>query len=640
MNLLGGDNLIEGIVQIGRALTKDGNLLDTLIREVPVKDKKDKPLLIMKLNFRNDSLDIDIKEEMDNESVKKYIHVGSVDGPTSPQWFATSKNINYFLTETLYNLTNIDFGDNLNKKIKYVFDNFYIKIDENIKSIKYQYALDMGRYLGKEIDVKNIYSNMKSQGKNDKEITKELSKAFEGYIKEKYDIKLNEVGLYTILIDDIPLCSFKEYQEKVLEAKKAGGQEEDNKLLCFICGSKKNVTSDVSKMKIKYYTTNQIIFASEIDSKNYYKNMSLCQDCLNSIIASEVYMDNNLKTKIGDLTAYIIPHFIYGEPLDKDELDFIVKKINKSFNTAKNLKAIENFEYDMLNFLELKEERTYYVLNFMFVKQSNQSTKVQRFIKDVPPNIFEKIAKASKYSYDIMKKSFYKDNNRIDLLNIYYMMPIKVKKGEVVEYRDILSLYDSIFTQRPVDKLHIIDKFIDGVNVIMLNKEGYNLKTEEICYYILKSNMMIKFLEKLECLKEGKALDTSCLNVKEEIKQYIKDMGYDEQQTAMFLLGILIGEIGNSQYKRYDGNKPILNKLNFNGIDKSKIIRLSNDVYTKLEQEKIRNFNEVLYSDFKKLLDSNMNKWTLNKNENLYYILSGYSYATVKPMLKEVNENE
>ncbi|QCX34102.1 TIGR02556 family CRISPR-associated protein [Caloramator sp. E03] len=632
--------MIEGIVQIGRALTKEGNLLDTLIREVPVKDKKDKPLLIMKLNFKKDSLDIDIKEEMDNESVKKYIHVGSADVPTSPQWFATSKNINYFLTETLYNLTNIDFGDNLNKKIKYVFDNFYIKIDENIKSVKYQYALDMERYLDKELDVKNIYLNMKGQGKNDKEITKELSKAFEVYIKEKYDIKLSEVGLFTILIDGIPLSSFKEYQEKVLEAKKAGGQEEDNNLLCFICGSKNNVTSDVAKMKIKYYTTNQIIFASEIDAKNYYKNMALCQDCLNSIIASEVYMDNNLKTKIGDLTAYIIPHFIYGEPLDKEELDFIVKKINKSLNIAKNLKAIESFEYDMLNFLELKEERTYYVLNFMFVKQSNQSTKIQRFIKDVPPNIFEKIAKASKYSYDVMKKSFYKYNSRIDLLNIYYTIPIKVKKGEVVEYRDILSLYDSIFTQRPVDKLHIIDKFIDGVNVIRLNKEGYNLKTEEICYYILKSNMMIKFLEKLKCLKEGKALDTSCLNVKEEIKQYIKDMGYDEQQTAMFLLGILIGEIGNSQYKRYDGNKPILNKLNFNGIDKSKIIRLSNEVYTKLEQEKIRNFNEVLYSDFKKLLDSNMNKWMLNKNENLYYILSGYSYATAKPMLKEVNENE
>ena len=110
----------------------------------------------------------------------------------------------------------------------------------------------------------------------------------------------------------------------------------------------------------------------------------------------------------------------------------------------------------------------------------------------------------------------------------------------------------------------------------------------------------------------------------------------------MFLLGYLIGEIGNKQYKRVggEGNKPILNKINFNGIDRSKIKRLVNDVFNALNQEKIRAFNEVIFFEMKRLLDSNINNWNLNKDESLFYLLSGYSYATTLPMLKEDGIND
>jgi len=80
--------------------------------------------------------------------------------------------------------------------------------------------------------------------------------------------------------------------------------------------------------------------------------------------------------------------------------------------------------------------------------------------------------------------------------------------------------------------------------------------------------------------------------------------------------------------------------LNFNGIDKSKIIKLANEVYAKLEQEKIRKYHEGTYAEMKRLLDENLKNWRLNKNENLFYILSGYSYATIKTIMKGETENE
>jgi len=117
-------------------------------------------------------------------------------------------------------------------------------------------------------------------------------------------------------------------------------------------------------------------------------------------------------------------------------------------------------------------------------------------------------------------------------------------------------------------------------------------------------------------------------------------MGYNEQQTSLFLLGNIIGAIGNAQYKRSsDGKKPILNKLNFNGMDKSKLVRLSNEIFNKLRQEKILPYNEMIYGKFKELFDKNRDSWNLNKDENLFYILSGYGYCTNKAIMGERKGN-
>ncbi|KXG43094.1 hypothetical protein U473_02925 [Tepidibacillus decaturensis] len=308
------------------------------------------------------------------------------------------------------------------------------------------------------------------------------------------------------------------------------------------------------------------------------------------------------------------------------------------------------FEKDILESLDLRNEESYFLLNFIFYKPSNQATKIQRLIKDISPSIFRRIGeaaiKANKRMREGLNQEFFK--SYVGLQNLYYMIPVKVKQGDVTKYRDLLDLYDALFTGRPIKKQHLIDKFIEAINVKRLDKEGYNLKSDQdkidwtlsIAFYLLNANMLIKFFEFTGCLKEGNPLNISALKVSDGIKTFIEKMNYNEQQSAMFILGYLIGEIGNAQYRRLDGNKPILNKLNFNGIDKTKIVRLTNDVFAKLKQEKIRAFNEVTYFELKRLIDSNIASWKLNKNENLFYLLSGYSFATTQPILKEENKHE
>lgn len=138
-------------------------------------------------------------------------------------------------------------------------------------------------------------------------------------------------------------------------------------------------------------------------------------------------------------------------------------------------------------------------------------------------------------------------------------------------------------------------------------------------------------------------MDDSTLRISDETKAYIKDMGYNDQQTAMFLLGMLVGSIGKKQAGTSEEGtyKPILNKINFAGMDEARIVRLSTDVFNKLRQEKILGEynNESIFNEFCRLFSKERTNWELNKNESLFYLLSGYAYQTMKKKKSE-GEND
>lgn len=642
--------MIEGILQIGEALNKGDNMLNNQILNLqPIK--KNKQLNVLKFDFKlkNNTLNIDIDEEMDKDTAKKYTFVGSADGPNSPQWYVSSVSSNYHLTETIYNLSKMNLGQELNSKIKQILKYYYVDLGEELKE-KYRFVLNLYKFGITKKSMEQIYEEVKKEVKESKDIGKKLvdkiKKEFESYLAEELGIKSSDIGLYTLLIDGELLADLEEYKNVVVDSKKPKTKvkKSENTGVCSLCGSEENVTSDLSKMKIKYYTTNQLIFASNIDKKNYYKNMQMCAECFSKMLSGENYILNKLSTKLSAFDVYIIPQFIYGQPLSENELNLATDKMIKSFNTVKSFKSVEELRNSITGTLDLRDENCYFVLNFLFYKNNQQATKIQRLIKDVNPSIFIRLAESSLKSYEDFKSvlgSKYK--GVINLSTIYYMTPIRIKKGDAVQYRDVLQIYDAVLTGKKINSRHLIQNVVNCIKVIRLSKNSYNINpdSESIEFYTLKANMYVKFLKYLGCLEEEEGVDVSTLGIKDNIKKFIEKMKYNEQQAAMFLLGYLVGEIGNAQYKKNEeGQKPILNKINFNGIDKPKIIRLTKDVFNKLNQEKIRQYYEVTFFEMKKLLDGNLNDWKLNKDESLFYLLSGYSYATTLPMLREEKKDE
>lgn len=114
-----------------------------------------------------------------------------------------------------------------------------------------------------------------------------------------------------------------------------------------------------------------------------------------------------------------------------------------------------------------------------------------------------------------------------------------------------------------------------------------------------------------------------------EILDYWGDVALyeEEQKRALFLLGYLVGEIGNAQSATGHKKKPILDKINFQGMGADKLRRLANDVLEKLRQYDRLQYNENIYSVLKSLMDNNMGKWYLSNQENVFYVLSGYAFS-------------
>lgn len=648
--------MLEGIIQIGNAMLSDGgDILSNLIKDVPTKNRKEKQMHVLKFCFdtQKDEFKLDAKEEIDSGAALKYLFIGSADGPASPQWFATSNSYLYHITETFSNLVRVDLGEKLNNKIKSIFNAYYTDLGDEFKP-KNRYILNYKKCGISEEDVLETLDKVQEEEteKDEKQrykniastLKKVYSKEFENCIKSKFDIKNDEIGIYTIVIDGKPLSDYKEYRQAILKSKQNSKSSEKVGGCCSMCGNRENLTSDLSKMKIKYYTTNQIIFASEL--KSYDKNMLLCSNCLNKLISGENYIQNKLNTRLTGFTVYLIPHFILGSPMNKEELNRVSDKIVYSFNTAKNFTGIDEFRTKIY---DNQDEDTYFLINIMFYKKSNAATKIQKLIKDVNPSVFEKVTDISykmvKLSRKIMGINY---KLKIDLQTFYFMTPIRLKNSEPINFRRLLQMYDAILTQRSIKSEEFIKGVVSCAKIEFFDEQGYNVNAKSGIYNtILKANFCIMFLKYMGCIKEGEKMDVSNLKVNEDdLKNYISNMGYDEQQSAMFLLGCLIGEIGNAQYRKSknaggEDRKPILNKLNFGGIDKNKVVRLTNEVFNKLIQEKIRKYNEVNFSECKRLMDKNKDSWKLNKHENLFYILSGYSYDTTKAMLnKGGKENE
>jgi CRISPR-associated protein Csh1 len=105
-------------------------------------------------------------------------------------------------------------------------------------------------------------------------------------------------------------------------------------------------------------------------------------------------------------------------------------------------------------------------------------------------------------------------------------------------------------------------------------------------------------------------------------------MDYSETEIALFYLGRVLSSVAYAQYKKGHESKPVLNKINFNGMDADAIVRLSLDLREKTRQYNIHHKTEWNFSEFTERF--NEKDWSLSKEQNVFYLMAGYSFGLTK----------
>lgn len=634
--------MLAAIRDIGNLANKfsRGTFLENLTIELPDEiEGKKQHVVLLDFSTEKPFLQIKIAEVTPGLTEKEYLWIGNADG-NSPQWYLTTNNLAFVLSQTLPNIINIMHEDTLlYQKAKQVLQIYFFDTNVTVGAEqRYRYVFNLDLLVGYEGDK---LADILALPKNQKKKVEVIEKNFKKWLKQNYSISGKEICLYVILFDGMAGARFSEYMQKVEEIK-VGELFDKKRGICTVCGKEELITGNTSRMKFKYYITDKVGFASNLNKEAFHKHYSFCQECYKSVLLAETFIRNNFSSRLGKLDLYIIPGFLKSPLLTSTRFYNWVKYVPDSLNFLKGLSAINELEGQIDEYIKNREFDNELIFNLLFYQRNKAELKILKMVKDVPPTRFREIALAFLEVNRSSNKVFPAISSQLalDLNRIYYLIPLQQgenKQGENKhEYRKFLTFIEAIFEGRRVQPAFLIKQYLELFKVYAFSKENFNVEPGDSRFWDiemakagLKVNYLNCFLKKVGVLKMTEPIEVEGLRKDEN--EFIKSMGYNIQQASLFLLGYLMAEVANAQYNSNLNSKPILNKIVYQGMSSRRVVALANEVFNKLRQYKRLDINnEKYFSVMKQLLDHELANWTLSDKENVFYLLSGYSYLTGK----------
>jgi len=664
--------VIEGIKEIGEKILSEApeKFLESLVLNVPSERQerqgRKQHIVIIEFDTAKGTINFNL-EEISEETPQRYLWVGNATSPNDPQDRFTTPNLEYLVSQTLPNFRIFEIGKELGKLFDNLKDKFYYNLgSQKGQKERYRYMWNIGdkkivseekRKLlnkvvnGKDEEVRMYLENLETKGilkksekrnweeaiNNPKTLVKLISKEVYEYLKREKNVVKKDISLFTLKIDGKLLVNSLEYR-KYLENTLIEELFSNNlKGVCHVCQKKKEITQDMTRLNFKYYIIDKIGFSSGLHKEGFLKNFSLCKDCYKNLLAGESFIKNNLRGYLAGMKFYIIPKLIFDTSFSIDTLKKMAEYIMITFNSATSLEGLKKFQDALEDYIEFEKEKNNFILNFLFYKKAQSEFKILKLIKDVPPSRFDILREKEVEVHDIANRLL-GDSNRwyLNLRRMYYLLPVRKSKKEVVDYKKVLEFYDSLFSANPISYRFLIEQFIELICVYRFEKfDNYNIGRFEntdigLVYAIIEANLLLLYLRKLNLLQGGEVMkeEVNFSSLPDDMNAYFRMLGYTERQITLFLLGYLIGEVGNAQWSKENPNKPILNKIIYQGMNIRRIMRLTNEIFEKLKQWKKLSYNERIFGEMKRLLDKQQKNWTLSDQENVFYVLSGYAYNT------------
>jgi len=651
--------MLEAVRRIGRSISnsEDRDFISNLVEyDIVNTENNREETFILVINFNTAEGMIELEPKvLDNKRLDEYLWIGNAKG-NLPQDRLTTDGLKYLLSDSLVNLYNNLKECELKEILKGILDNFFITIRFGDREIR---MLDLRKINSLKSNSKFTLPEEKNEYNSYKDFVKDLKilyeKTFLDIVKKSLGLDKKDIALFSITFDGKAPSLLPDYRRYIEEKIIEESFEESFKGICHTCGKKDIVTYNTARLPAKFYITKLITFSSELDGKRgFSKNFTLCKDCYRDIIVGIKYIQNNLYGELAGNDLWIIPGLFFnpiGKDLTEEWAEYSMRLTTSTFTINNFLNFEEKVEKELEKYRKFEELVDYSFVDLLFYEKNKEAFKIKELIKDIPLRRVESIRRAIKDIQKLGDDIFGEDRRWfIGLNDIYFLIPVRRK---VSEYKKILDLYEDIFLSNMVDRRDLIDNFVELIGIYRFEKFAqYNIRPPQgnvelaMTFAVLKTNLLLKLFDRLKIIIGGESMNELVEGMLDrDVENYIIKMGYSEEESALFLLGYLIGEIGNEQIRGADFNakKPILNKINFNGISAKNLINLSNEIFEKLDQYRIRSYNERAYSIMKELMDKHIRSWSLSDAENVYYIMSGYAYNTyrrIRNIRKEEKNNE
>jgi CRISPR-associated protein Csh1 len=454
-------------------------------------------------------------------------------------------------------------------------------------------------------------------------------------------VKSEEVGfpepLPIAYLDDYESFLSKKFLERNIKTTKMKNR------LCYASGEFKD---DVTGLDLsaryslnKMFVTETKNYASLFDKKSFPLNYQVSLEYQEQLDLASEYLLSNYKTAIADVDHVIIPQFIHEENLD---IGLMLNKLKAKSDLLFSFQALDELSKD----IGIEADEIYWI-NFLAFESDGNYFKTLELIKDVSNFHFQDVIKtfneidwefkklSNIVNWEAAKKNYGKIG-KFNLNTVYGLIPIRKDK----EKKNIaLQLFKTILEQRKIEReqlfqffselmlCHYYERYESYTNVRQYGKDYFGLAIRDNVFKYLAFIQVLKKLNLIDMEQERKTVPAKegVNNFDQKIDAFFKRMDFNDRQKAMFFLGRMLNAVA---YLQKEKKKTVIDKINYNGMDRDDIVRLRVDLFEKAKQygksEKVK-FTDSHFGQY-----FNFERWIMNPQEAVFFILTGYSFGIVK----------
>jgi len=673
--------------KIGKAWA-DEDIFSVLYQEPKLKQEEDKPqyVVFMIFDLSKNQIDFGDLQPYNSEAIRRYKYFGN-NKAAAKQFHVVreGKDLHYLmgLWENLRELLEAEDLKTLSSLLLELNQAGLIQADTGSLVLKKMTYMLQNPDIELSYDIKKKRFVHKANDKTE-EITMEalVRKTIGGTTKDQIALLVPRIKKQNGQIVDISIHEdylelikrFHKLGEEVREqAEKTRKNTVNKPEACYICGLKKDSLGCVdysTKLRRdginKIFTTTTINYAKNIEKEGYEHNYSFCKDCFDDLRQGEKIVLTNLTTRLAGERTFILPEGLVHE-FEYQNINEIKQEIDFIFKPREAEIWIKGIEAET-RWLHIE----YFNLNFIIYDTDGNSITVLQTISDVNSSFVVEIIDAFKKHLMMVTEHL----KYFSLDSIYHVIPVKTRKignqTKQVDAGRVLSFYKSILKREKVKSdlvfryaLEALDKGLKQLaaseirNYFNLElrrftagKEDFYIKKIVFSYLVILqaleemgiSEPIFQNYQEGECrIMDERLQQDQCPETIWDAENFLEEQHFTSQARALFYMGLIMKRVAIAQASKGHKNKPILKKVNFQGMSKKDILRFYEELVEKLRQyNKINFYTEWLMNRFHYYMGSALTQgeWHLNEHANVFFIMGGYAFQVGKKSLPDLSNEE